>query len=139
MAELHILLKDKGHNDQVRDLLSQDQIMWHTIPPYSPNFGGLWEGAVKSAKYHMKRVIADSPLTYEELYTVLVQIEAILNSRPLSPLSNDPNDLIPLTPAHFLIGDSLTALPHVEFEDINCNRLNRYERLQQMVQQFWRR
>lgn len=64
---------------------------------------------------------------------VLVQIEAILNSRPLSPLSDDPNDLIPLTPARFLIGDSLIALPQQDFQDINCNRLTKYERLQQLV------
>lgn len=86
-------------------------------------------------KYHLKHILSNLSLTYEELYTVLVQIEAILNSRPLSPLSNDSKDFIPLTPAHFLIGDSLIALPQRDFQDIN--KLNKYKRLQQLVQHFW--
>lgn len=61
--------------------------------------GGLWEAGVKSTKRHLKRVLADSSPNYEDRYTVLIQIEACLNSRPLSPLSNDPNDLLPLTRA----------------------------------------
>lgn len=80
------------------------------IPPAAPRFGGLWESAVKSAKHQLYRVVGETRLTYEELYTVLKQVEACLNSRPLSPLSTDPNDLTPLTPGHFLIGDSLLAI-----------------------------
>ena len=137
LHELGQLLKDQKHNDKVVDFLSQDQIAWHNIPPHAPNFGGLWESAVKTAKYHLKRILTNLPLTYEELNTVLIQIEAIMNSRPLSPLSDDPIDLIPLTPAHFLIGDSLTALPQQDFSDTNCHRLTKYQQLQQLVQQFW--
>lgn len=55
---------------------------WHFIPPYSPHFGGLWEVADKSVKYHIKRVIGDNKFTYEELITLLCQVEACLNSRP---------------------------------------------------------
>lgn len=139
MSELRVLLNQKEHNDRVRDFLSQEYIEWHHIPPHASNFGGLWESAVKSAKYHLKRILTDLPLTYEELYTVLVQIEAVLNSRPLSPLSADSQDLLPLTPAHFLIGDSLTVLPQRNLEDVKLNRLTRYEHMQQLVQHFWRR
>lgn len=60
---------------------------------HAPNFGGLWEAAVKSAKYHIKRIVGDAHLTFEELYTIITQIEAIMNSRPLMPIFNDPNDL----------------------------------------------
>lgn len=66
--------------------------------------GGIWEAAVKSAKFHLKRIAAEASLKYDELSTLLTQIEAILNSRPHTPLSNDPNDLNVLTPAHFIIG-----------------------------------
>lgn len=62
-------------------------------------------------KYHLKRIVGDSKLTYEEMATVLTQIEAFLNSRPLCPLTENPDDLDVLTPGHFLIGESLLAVP----------------------------
>ncbi|XP_076376168.1 uncharacterized protein LOC143258753 [Megalopta genalis] len=137
--ELNILIKDKQHNEKIANALSQESIEWRLIPPHSPHFGGLWEGAVKSAKYHLTRVIGDQRLTFEELYTLLTQIESCLNSRPLSPLSSDPTDLNPLTPGHFLIGTALTTLPSHDLRDIKVTRLNRYQLIQQMVQHFWQR
>lgn len=74
-----------------------DRMVLH--PPYSPHFGGLWEAAVKSAKTHLKRVIGETTLTFEEIITHLCQIEACLNYRPLMPISDDPQNLSPLTPA----------------------------------------
>ncbi|XP_070855417.1 uncharacterized protein [Drosophila suzukii] len=85
---------------------------WHFTPPYSPNFGGLWEAGVKSIKHHVKRIVGSHKQTYEELATVLIRIEACLNCRPLCPLTADPDDLEALTPAHFLIGDTLLAPAH---------------------------
>ncbi|XP_076384534.1 uncharacterized protein LOC143263460, partial [Megalopta genalis] len=131
--------KDKQHNEKIANALRQESIEWRLIPAHSPHFGGLWEGAVKSAKYHLTRVIGDQRLTFEELYTLLTQIESSLNSRPLSPLSSDPTDLNPLTPGHFLIGTALTTLPSDDLRDIKVTRLNRYQLIQQMVQHFWQR
>ncbi|XP_076246223.1 uncharacterized protein LOC143186434 [Calliopsis andreniformis] len=139
LNEISKLLNNRAHNERVENILSQEDIQWHLIPPYSPHFGGLWESAVKSTKYHLKRVIGDQRLTFEELYTILTQIEACLNSRPLQPLSNDPTDLTPLTPGHFLVGDALTAPPQVDLLHIKLNRLNRYQLVQQTVQHFWKR
>ncbi|GFV77718.1 integrase catalytic domain-containing protein [Trichonephila clavipes] len=51
--------------------------------------GGLWEAGIKSVKYHLKRALGRSRLTYEEFETVIIQVEGILNSRPLTPISND--------------------------------------------------
>ncbi|XP_055924772.1 uncharacterized protein LOC129956842 [Argiope bruennichi] len=93
-------------DQNVSYFLSQQEIEWHTIPPLSPHFGGLWEAGVKSVKFHLKRVLGNSNLTFEELYTLLTQIEAILNSRPLVGADNDDVDnLNVLTPSHFIIGD----------------------------------
>lgn len=78
-------------------------------------------------------------MTFEELYTLLTQVESCLNSRPLSPLSSDPTDYSPLTPGHFLIGTALNALPTSDLRDVQTNRLNRYQLIQQMLQHFWQR
>lgn len=86
------------------EFATSQQIKFSFIPPHSPHFGGLWEAGVKSCKHHLLRVVGDSHLTYEEFNTVLTQIEAVLNSRPLTPMSADPCDFLPLSPAHFLVG-----------------------------------
>ena len=83
--------------------LTDEEINCHFNSPSAPHMGGLWEAAVKSAKVHLRRVIGIQVLTYPELNTVLCHVEAILNSRPLKPLSADISDISLRTPAHFLI------------------------------------
>lgn len=139
LRDLANLLKDERYRANVADYFCHQSITWHFIPAYAPNFGGLWEAGVKSAKTHLRKVIGTSPLTYEELTTVFSQIEACLNSRPLTPMSTDPGDLLPLTPGHFLIGEPLTAVPQLDLLDVQSNRLTRYQLLTQLNQQFWSR
>lgn len=59
---------------------------------------------------HLKHILGNWNLTSEDLYTILTQVEETLNSRPLTPMFNDPNDLVSLTPRHFLIIEPLTAI-----------------------------
>ncbi|GFW54454.1 uncharacterized protein TNCV_1608181 [Trichonephila clavipes] len=88
--------------------VSNNNISWKFIPPRSLNFEGLWESCVKSAKYDLRHVVGNARLTYDELSTVLAQIEAVLNSRPISPLSSETSDYQALTPRHILSGRPLT-------------------------------
>ncbi|XP_059219534.1 uncharacterized protein LOC131995236 [Stomoxys calcitrans] len=89
--------------EELYEILANNGTKWHFIPPASPNFGGLWEAGVKSTKHHLRRTMENRILTFEELTTLLAQIEGCLNSRPLCPLSPDPNDCTALTPAHFIV------------------------------------
>ncbi|XP_062537896.1 uncharacterized protein LOC134206224 [Armigeres subalbatus] len=118
---------------------SRDSITFKFIPAKSPNFGGLWEAAVKSVKGHMKRVIGYRMLKPDEMHTIVAQIEACLNSRPLTPLSNDPNDLEALTPGHFLVQRPLTAMPEPRLLELPENRLSRWQMMQRFNQIIWRR
>ncbi|XP_036147477.1 uncharacterized protein LOC118647191 [Monomorium pharaonis] len=125
--------------ESVNEYCTSRNIQWHFIPPHAPHMGGLWEAGVKSCKYHLKRIVGETRLTYEELNTVLVQVEACMNSRPLSQLSSHPNDMQPLTPAHFLIGEPLTNLPDIDLTDAPVNRLKRWQLIQRIAQHFWKR
>lgn len=70
---------------------------------------------------------------------MLTQIEACVNSRPLCPLGNDPNDIDSLTPAHFLVGESLISPPEQNHLETKATWLTRWQRVQQMSQSFWHR
>ncbi|KAL4122278.1 hypothetical protein QTP88_014643 [Uroleucon formosanum] len=87
----------------------------------------------------VQKTLGNVHLTYEELYTVLTRAEACLNSRPLTPISSDQNDLSVLTPGHFLIGDSLLAIPEPGISNINTNRLTRWRRLSHYSQLIWKK
>lgn len=77
------MILSQVYNEEIATSLAKDGITWHFIPPSAPHFGRLWESGVRSIKLHLRRVLGNSVLTFEELYTVLTQIDAILNSRPL--------------------------------------------------------
>ncbi|XP_076278422.1 uncharacterized protein LOC143208163 [Lasioglossum baleicum] len=123
----------------VAEELANDGTEWTFIPPYSPHMGGLWEAAVKSMKSHLKRVIGDTTLTYEEMATLLSRIEACLNSRPLTPLSEDPHDFDPLTPGHFLVGEPIHSPPEAPPNDATCTLTSRWRLITNMHDHFWRR
>lgn len=115
---------------------------WQFIPPATPHFGGIWEAGVKSIKTHLKKTVGSSLLTFEELNTLLIQIEAVLNSRPLCPMSNNPNEYNFLTPAHFLIGRPLIAPPEKCLELQKCCPQDRWLHIQATQQRFirlWKR
>ncbi|XP_063383605.1 uncharacterized protein LOC134669918 [Cydia fagiglandana] len=124
--------------DEFAAQLDNMRIKWKYIPPAAPNFGGIWEAGVKSIKYHMKRVIGNSTLTFEEMTTLLAQIEGCLNSRPLYPLNDDPDSLQSLTPGHFLTTEQIVSIPDEDYTDFKIHQLSRWQLTQKMLQDFWR-
>ncbi|GFT71679.1 uncharacterized protein TNCV_4689721 [Trichonephila clavipes] len=124
--------------EKIENFIVSEGIVWHFNPPSTPHFGGLWEAGIKSLKSHLKRVIGNTILTYEEFVTLVTQVEAVLNSRPLTKISSDPNDFI-FTLAHFLVGTSLTALPEPDLPNTPINRLNRWQLVQKLTETFWKK
>ncbi|XP_029161629.1 uncharacterized protein LOC114933291 [Nylanderia fulva] len=128
------LMKDSS----LHDILANDKIEWNFIPSAAPHFGGLWEAGIKSLKSHLKRVAGSRTLSQAEFATLLCQIEACLNSRPIAALSDDPSDLSALTPGHFLIGRPIIAIPEESVLESNANRLSRWQMVHSLVEQIWR-
>nr|XP_053607443.1 uncharacterized protein LOC128673547 [Plodia interpunctella]XP_053607444.1 uncharacterized protein LOC128673547 [Plodia interpunctella] len=120
--------------------LADEGITFFFTPAYSPHFNGMAEAAVRSTKHHLRRILNLTHLTYEEMSTCLTQVEAILNSRPLIPLSSETNDFSVLTPSHFLIGRTLTSVPYPQIADnVNITLLQRHKRVEAIKQHFWNR
>ncbi|XP_014290162.1 uncharacterized protein [Halyomorpha halys] len=97
--------------DNITNNTARQSIEWSFIPPSTPHFGGIWEAGIKAAKALLHKVLGETPLTFEELSTLFSKIEAVLNSRPLVPVSSDPECIEARTPGHFLVGRPLTAPP----------------------------
>ncbi|GFX42042.1 integrase catalytic domain-containing protein [Trichonephila clavipes] len=129
-------------DEKLANYLAAEGIEWKFILARSPNFGGLWEAAIKSCKYHLKRVVNGINLTHEELLTVTVQIEGILNSRSLCPLSNNDDDFQVLTPAQFLINRSLNSLEEpnlTKCKESNLKKWQKITKIVQLIRKFWSR
>lgn len=137
--QLKELLASATFNSEVNQHLNNLGIQWNFITPSAPHMGGIWEGAVKSMKKHLRVVLGTAVLNFEELSTLLTQIEACLNSRPLCALSSSVDSCEALTPGHFIIGQPLNLVPEPGVSDVPTNRLDRYRQLRKMTEDFWER
>lgn len=134
LDKIYNLLESQSFNDSMSSELQKRRIKWSFFPPVSPHMGGLWGGNIRMVKQHLLKVIRAQILTYEELYTVLTQVECLLNSRPLCPLSSDPSDVQVLTPAHFLHLNPLDYIPAQDMLNRPISGLRRYQMLDHLVQ-----
>lgn len=133
-----IIAKQFIHTSQqaVLSNYAHQKVSWHFIPPGAPHMGGLWEAGVKSFKQHFKKTAGVLKYTFEEFQTLLAKIEACLNSRPISPVSQNPSDLTALTPGHFLIGSPILVPLESISEQVPISIHNRWQRLKAMYQTF---
>ncbi|GFV76149.1 integrase catalytic domain-containing protein [Trichonephila clavipes] len=138
-AELNRFIKlICNKNGTLANYFASEAIRWKCIPPHSSNVGGLWEAGVKSFKHHLYRTLVNSKITSEEFETIIIQIEGILNSRPLVPLSDNINEYEVLSPGHFIIGRPISVIPEPAILDISDNRLSRWQYTTKCVQTIWK-
>ncbi|XP_062714757.1 uncharacterized protein LOC134291264 [Aedes albopictus] len=137
LNQLYQAFQQEQESNQIASFCTTKGIEWQFIPADAPEFGGIWEAAVKSMKSHLKRVVGNSSLNFEQYATILTEIEAILNSRPLF-VTSAPDGSEVITPAHYLIGRPLTAIPEPSYEDIQANRLDKWQHLQMLREHFWK-
>ncbi|KAG5894646.1 hypothetical protein JTB14_017360 [Gonioctena quinquepunctata] len=139
LADINNFVNSSEYISAFETELGVQGIEWHFNSPSAPEQGGLWASNVKAVKNHIYRVIGDQLLTYEEFSTLLTEIEALLNSRPLCQLSADPTAPEALTPAHFLTLAPLRGFSSEKVDNIPVNRLDRFQLVDRMVQDFWNR
>lgn len=108
-------------------------IKWKFIPSLSPHCGGIWESAVRTFKYFLKRTNNTTNIVYDEFYTIICSIEAIMNSRPLCELPNGSA----LTPAHFAIQRTLLFPPTPSDPAATQPVTKRWNQLQNILLVFW--
>lgn len=111
-------------------------IEWKFIPPGAPHMGGAWERLVRSVKTALLSTLKEKSPREETLHTLLLEVEHIVNSRPLTPVSADLEEEA-LTPNHFLIGRSSGTTPIGTFKD-ECDKKS-WEQSQHLADYFWKR
>lgn len=104
-------LKKLFADDKVQDFVLKKGIKWNFILEKAPWWGGFYERMVQLVKRSLRKILGDARLNYEELMTVLTEVEGTLNSRPLTYIDSDVDDQ-PLTPSHLVTGRRLTTLPY---------------------------
>ncbi|XP_055932051.1 uncharacterized protein LOC129962330 [Argiope bruennichi] len=105
--------------DKIVNDASVLRIQWKFNPPTAAWWGGFFESMIKMVKKLLRRVLGKASLHYEEMFTILCDVEANINSRPLNYLSEDPNDLIPLTPSMFIQETIKVGVPDLDTLDKN--------------------
>ncbi|XP_058816992.1 uncharacterized protein LOC131680288 [Topomyia yanbarensis] len=142
LKDIANLVNSIEHQSIVADFLADKGVAWNFIPARSPHHGGLWEAGIKVAKQLLSKISGNFTYTFEELSTLLAQVAACMNSRPITPISNDPSDPEPLTPAHFLIGRPLTTAPEINQLERRISSMARWQFVQRASQEFrarWQR
>ncbi|XP_070067071.1 uncharacterized protein [Drosophila virilis] len=137
LAYLSRLFLSDQHVKAVHEFCLSDSFEWSFIPPRSPHFGGLWEAVVKTPKHQFYRSIGPSILDFDSLRTLVCHITAIINSRPLLPFSEHPDNLDVLTPAHFLGTAASSSYIEPDLRKLNFNRLSYFQRVTYLQQVFW--
>lgn len=123
-------------NESVSQYLSAQDIEWKNTTPYAPHQGGIWERMVQQVKVHLRKMSGARLFTYEELATLLTKISAVINSRPITPLSSDPSDLTALTPSHFLSSRPIVSPLEEPMTDAPMRKLDAWQQIAKMQQEF---
>ena len=109
------------NHDQITSELAHKHVVWNFNPPGAPHFGGVWERLVRICKKAMIAILGNRALTDESLTTTMCLVEQILNARPITPASDDPNDLEALTPNHFILGRANICIPFIPNAELYAN------------------
>ncbi len=124
---------------KITQFATSRQIIWKFNPPAAPHMGGAWERLVRSTKEVLSALMTDKVLTDQQLYTLLTEVERILNSRPLTHISDHIDDLEALTPNHILLGLHRRWSFICEIDERDTFSRKKYRQVLAIAAEFWKR
>lgn len=127
------------NQDKMQKVLVQEGIKWTFNPSHGAHHGGVWERLIQQVKRVLFSVLTQQTLDDETLQTAMCEAEAILNDRPITPSSDDPNDLEALTPNHILQLKGKPILPPGLFKKEDLYIRRRWRQVQYITDLFWKR
>ena len=130
---------DQLDQQKISNFCLQGLTNWHFIPPQAPHYGGVWERLVKSVKTALKATLKEQVVTDTVLRTTLAEVEAVLNSRPITYNSSDVNDYTALTPNHFLHGGATPIVPVGDIRQCELDSRRRWRQCQALSDHIWQR
>ncbi|XP_037047435.1 uncharacterized protein LOC119082120 [Bradysia coprophila] len=99
--------------EKIQYKFKAERIVWIFIPPAAPWWGGFWERMVRTMKEYLRKILGHNKLTKVELDTTICFVESLINARPLTYMSEDPDDLEPITPSAFIQEMSSSEYPEI--------------------------
>jgi hypothetical protein len=127
--------------EEVKKKTRQLRIDWKFNPPAAPWWGGWWERLVRSVKDLLKRMLGFSKVSYVQLETCLCEVESTINHRPLTFVTEDAEDLIPITPAMFIHNLPASEIPETRVVTVEAldGKKKKLEKLLQELRERFRK
>ncbi|XP_075253189.1 uncharacterized protein LOC142344990 [Convolutriloba macropyga] len=122
--------------DKIYKALALVKTTWKFNPSYGPHLGGEWERLIESAKRTLLIILGSERLSFDIFETIMVEVEAILNSRPMTNVADQLENEEPLTPNHFLIQRPYSSLPLGNFGDQQTASFKNWKHVQQLMKEY---
>lgn len=124
---------------QIHQALMKKGVRWSFNPPSASHHGGFWERLIRSVRHVLCSVLKQQTLDDESLNTVFCEVESVINSRPITTVSGDPQDLEPLSPNHILLLRANPVMAPGLFSKDDQYHRRRWRQIQYVAELFWKR
>lgn len=126
-------------NDKIEKALQPKGIKWIFNSPAASHQGGIWERQIRTVRKILNSLLKEQAVNDDCLLTIMCEVESIINGRPLTTISDDVNDVEPLTPNHLLLLKSQPNMPPGIFSKDDMYTRKRWKQVQYLVDLFWNR
>ena len=127
------------NQEKIHEDLLQRNVKWSFNPPYGSHYGGVWERCIRTTRKILQALLREQTTDDEGLVTLMCEVESIMNGRPITTVSTDPQDLEPLTPNHLLLLRSESPMPPGLFRREDQLSRRRWRQVQYLADIFWKR